>query len=572
MRIKQRQRLSDNEGLGVRWVGELVNETTVTDYGPMPARLPVGRSTFRTLRRDGAVYVDKTAQIYELAIERQKFFLARPRRFGKTLLVSTFESLFRDGLRDFQGLAIEKLWQDKTYDVVTLDFSRTKDFSSLAGFLKRFEDHLVNQFGAAGFRKDEASSVSLVAQIDKWMQTREPASLVLLIDEYDAPLTACFDKAELFALVRDVLSNFYATVKGCEGCLRFLFMTGITKIENASIFSAFNPITDISLNPRFGSLLGYTEAELEKYFGNYLKAATEAAGFSDSSSLLAEMRRMYDGFCFDLFAKTHVYVPWSVLKFLQDPAMGLRNYWYDSAGKPTVLMNFLKSRRLATPATYAASPVVPAEWLSDTVDVASLRPEVLLAQTGYLTILESDGEVLKLGYPNEEMRQSMARLYTEMMLADDAAAYTKTRSLARILLTESLADFVKTLNAVVSGLSYQGWSIQCETDARNAVQMMLAAAGLRVMAERHNAWGRSDLEVEAGRRCWVFEMKWAAKGQSVERRLREAEQQMEKRHYGVSEAVDFEVTHVVLVFSEGERQFVGRMVGLDALLQPTGRD
>ncbi len=476
-----------------------MQETTVTEmnYGLMAARLPVGRSTFRTLRRDGAIYVDKTAQIYELAIQRQKFFLARPRRFGKSLLISTLESLFRDGLRDFQGLAIEKWWQDKTYDVVTLDFSRTKDFASLDVFMKRFEDHLVNQFSAAGFRKDAASSVSLVAQIDKWMQTREPATLVLLIDEYDAPLTSCFDKPELFALVRDVLSNFYATVKGCEGCLRFLFMTGITKIENASIFSAFNPITDISLNPRFGSLLGYTEEELATCFGGYLKAAAQAAGFQNSAALLDEMRRMYDGFCFDLFARTHVYSPWSVLKFLRDPAMGLRNYWYDSAGKPTVLMNFLKSRGLATLAAYAAAPMVPAEWLSDTTDVASLRPEVLLAQTGYLTILESDGEVMKLGYPNEEVRQSMARLYAEMMLADDAETYTKTRSLARILLTESFSDFVKTLNAVVAGLSYQGWSIRCEADARNAVQMMLSAAGLRVVAERHNAWKRR-LDAGAG--------------------------------------------------------------------------
>ncbi len=538
-----------------------MTEITETDYGVMAARLPVGRSTFRTLRRDGAIYVDKTAQIYELAIQRQKFFLARPRRFGKSLLISTLASLFQDGLRDFQGLAIEKRWEDKTYDVVTLDFSRTKDFQSLSSFLKLFEDHLVNQFAATGFRKDETSSVSLVAQIDRWMQTREPASLVLLIDEYDAPLTACLDKPSLFAQVRDVLSHFYSVVKGCEGCLRFLFMTGITKMENASIFSAFNPITDISLNPRFGTLLGYTEAELEKYFGPCLRAAAETAGFSDSAALLSEMRRMYDGFCFDLFAKTHVYVPWSVLQFLQDPAMGLRNYWYDSAGKPTVLMNFLKSRRLATPAAYAASPVVPAEWLSDTADVASLRPEVLLAQTGYLTILESDGEVMKLGYPNEEMRQSMAKLYAEMLLADDAASYTKTRSLARILLTERFSDFVKTLNAVVSGLSYQGWSIRCEADARNAVQMMLSAAGLRVVAEQHNAWGRSDLEVEAGRRRWVFELKWAAKGQRVERRLQEAEQQMETRHYGASEAAAVEVTRAVLVFSEGERQFVGRIVG-----------
>ena len=526
-------------------------------YRTLTARLPIGRSTFRTLRHDGAIYVDKTDQIYELAIQRQKFFLARPRRFGKSLLISTFESLFRDGLKDFQGLAIEKLWQDKTYDVATLDLSRTKDFQTLEEFKQLFETHLNNQLEQVGFFKTEGAG-SLVSQIDKWLQTREPSSLVLLIDEYDAPLTTCIDRPDLFVKVRNVLSNFYASIKGCEGCLRFLFMTGITKIENTSIFSAFNPITDISLLPRFGNLLGYTEEELTQYFSDYLKPAATMAGLSDVSTLIAEMRRMYDGFCFDLFGKTHVYAPWSVLKFLYTPDVGLRNYWYESAGRPTALINFLKARRLDTPSTYATEPVVPVDWLSDTSDLASLKPQVFLAQTGYLTIKDSDGSMMTLGYPNEEVRQSMARLYTEIMFSDNLEACTKTFSLAKILLTESFEKFVQTLNAVIAGLSYQGWSISCEADARNAVQMMLAAAGMRVVAERHNAWGRNDLEAEAGNQRWIFEMKWAAKEQSISHRLREAEQQMETRQYGSSEITAVKVRPAVLVFSEKNRRFYGR--------------
>ncbi len=526
-------------------------------YRTLTTRLPIGRSTFRTLRHDGSVYVDKTDQIFELAIQRQKFFLARPRRFGKSLLISTFESLFRDGLKDFRNLAIEKLWQDKTYDVATLDFSRTKDFQTLEEFQQLFEAHLNNQLEQVGFHRTQTTG-SLVAQIDKWLQTREPSSLVLLIDEYDAPLTACLDRPDLFVKVRNVLSNFYASIKGCEGCLRFLFMTGITKIENTSIFSAFNPITDISLLPRFGSLLGYTEEELTQCFGDFLKPAAEMTEFSDVAALMAEMRRMYDGFCFDLFGKTHVYAPWSVLKFLYSPDVGLRNYWYESAGKPTALINFLRARRLDSPSAYATEPVVPTDWLSDASDLASLKPQVFLAQTGYLTIKDSDGSMTTLGYPNEEVRQSMARLYAEIMFSDNLEAYARTFSLAKILLEESFEKFVQTLNAVIAGLSYQGWSISCEADARNAVQMMLAAAGMRVVAERHNAWGRSDLEAEAGNQRWIFEMKWAGKRQSIPHRLREAEQQMATRQYGSSEVSAVKIRPAVLVFSEKDRKFYGR--------------
>ena len=215
------------------WVENLITDEELS------AKLPIGRSNFRTLRQDGSVYVDKTALVYRLAIKKQKFFLSRPRRFGKSLLLSTFASLFQYGLEDFRGLAIEKLWKDTTYDVVMLDFSKFKDVNDIAAFRTKFDEHLESQFGFVGFKKSVSSDMSVMAQLDVWLQSRPPSSLVLLIDEYDAPLSTHLNDRALFDEIRNLLSEFYLRIKGCEGCLRFFFMTGITKIENASIFSAF---------------------------------------------------------------------------------------------------------------------------------------------------------------------------------------------------------------------------------------------------------------------------------------------------------------------------------------------
>jgi len=384
----------------------------------LPARLPLGQSAFRTLRHSGAIYVDKTDLIGELATSRQKFFLTRPRGFGKSLLLSTFASLFRDGLKDFQGLAIEKHWEDKTYDVATLDFSQVKDFQTAESFQQRLEAHLSHQLAPVGFRPTDASR-TLLSQFDRWLQTREPSSLVLLIDDCDAPLTACINRPALFAAVLTVLSRFYAIVKGCEGCLRFFFMTGVTKIENTPSFSSFLPADDISLLPRFGSLLGFTEAELAQHFSDWLRPAVKTAGFADVSALMTELRRMYGGFCFDLFGETSVYAPHSVLKFLQDPRAGLRNYWQENDEKPAALIRLLRARRPNTPAAGAAPQIVPVDWLSQPWSLATLKPPVVLAQTGYLTIKKSDGSLMTLGCPNEEARQSMAQLCTEISALAD---------------------------------------------------------------------------------------------------------------------------------------------------------
>lgn len=220
--------------------------------------LPVGTQRFSALRQANEIYVDKTELIYQLAGPgRGQILLVRPRRFGKSLLVSTLESLFKFGVRDFKDLAIEKLWTDRQYPVARLDFSEVREFVDAAEFARKFHEYLVKCFSREGFAFSENAG-SVISQLSDWLDGLDDNSLVLLIDEYDAPLTASLHDGELFEAVRSIMSEFYLTLKSVSGSLRFLFVTGITKFSSTSVFSAFNSLRDISLEPKFGTLLGYT--------------------------------------------------------------------------------------------------------------------------------------------------------------------------------------------------------------------------------------------------------------------------------------------------------------------------
>ena len=220
--------------------------------------LPLG-SDFIALRIADEIYVDKTEMVFSLVVKRGKYFLARPRRFGKSLLISTFESLFKFGLRDFKGLAIENLWkEDAVYNVVRLDFSEIKDFADAESFSERLISLLSRKFAPYGFCYELLPFQTVSDQLSDWLTAREKNSLVLLIDEYDAPLTSCLNNKTVFKEVRRALSAFYSVLKSNEGALRFAFITGITKFNRASIFSELNNLSDLSLDVEYGNLLGYT--------------------------------------------------------------------------------------------------------------------------------------------------------------------------------------------------------------------------------------------------------------------------------------------------------------------------
>lgn len=473
----------------------------------------------------------------------------------KKLLISTFASLFKDGIKHFSGLAIEKLWQDRKYDVVRLDFSGLKEFVSKDQFEFTLRSELINAFSPLGFHFDkENTDVSFFVQLRTWLNSLPQSSLVLLIDEYDTPLTAHLGSPEKFSAVRAELEKFYAVLKNADGCLRFFFMTGITKFSHTSIFSEFNNLNDISLNSKYSTILGLTEEEIVRYFDPHLKRAEELLHLN-RKELLEELRKNYDGFCFDRNAQAHVYCPWSVLSFLQSPEEGFLNYWYESGGRPAVLKGYLASHRIENPFEFDEDKQVRLTDLQAARGYETIGLDALLTQAGYLTIKSVRPNVtVTIGYPNREVELSIAQLYADELLQGKFIDPMGAPMLSDLLGTGTLESIVRRFNDGIHQIDYKNFPITNEAACRACIQLFLMGSALIPEVEKHTSLGRSDLEVAVGSRRWVFEFKFAHSQAEVAALLEEGEKQIISRRYG--EGVDRRELHrAVLVFNGASRHF-----------------
>lgn len=518
--------------------------------------LPLGSSDFTALRSCNQIYVDKTALIYEIASKRAKFFLTRPRRFGKSLLVSTFKALFKHGLRDFKGLAIEKLWSDTgTYRVVRLDFSLAKNFHDFDDFVLHLNWLIADVFRPHGFAYDPNATEPICAQLSTWLKTIPDDSLVLLIDEYDAPLTASLNDVRLFRAVREELSKFYAAIKSNDAAVRFFFMTGITNFGKTSFLSGLKDLTDLTLQAEYGTLLGYTHEEVEKYFGEYLDRAAEVLDV-DRSKLLSNLTNHYEGYCFDRKASSRVFAPWSLLKFFDSPEEGYLNYWFESGGSPSVLLRTLPFHSLRNPEEYGRRKLISLSCLSHTSDITTISDIELLMQTGYLTIKTANhDDTVSVDYPNGEVRRSMAQLYTEQLLNGRSAGQVGAGPIVKVLATDNAESLFHILNLLFASINYDQYQIKNEHTVRAFAQVYMAAAGLDPKIEVPNLKGHSGLEVTVENRHWVIEFKFCREGENAGKLLEEAVEQIQSKHYG-KQADSKELIRMALVFSEKERQFV----------------
>lgn len=485
--------------------------------------LPIGTSDFAALRAAGEIYIDKTELIYELAVTRRKIFFTRPRRFGKTLLISTFESLFRYGLRDFQGLAIEKLWKDMTYQVVRFDFSEVRDFTSGAAFMKMFHQTVIAQFAAAGFVYDprpEAGEVML--QLSNWMQSLEPNSLVLLIDNYDTPLAVMLEDPTIFHEVRAAVRKFFTVLKSKDHCLRFSLMTGVTKFSNTSIFSVFDSMFDISLLPKYGELLGITRAELERDFAKHIDYAAQVRGCS-REQLLDRLEAWYSGFAFDMFGKTRVFCPWSVMHFLRNPEVGFLNYWGSSARQPRFLVHYLMKHALTSPVSFAKERYVSIGDLSASSQYDAVKLEVLLTQEGFLSIRNVNATgLVALHYPNLEVAYSMADLYANELTAGRLIERPITPSIVDLLSQGNIDDIVERINCAMTAIDFAHYPVKDSVTCRADLQVLLMGVARILTVKLYDDETRTDLECTTGSRRWVFEVRVVASRENEDSALAEA--------------------------------------------------
>ena len=406
------------------------------------AKLPLSITSFSEFCDRGKIYVDKTDLVADLAKFDAPIFLSRPRRFGKSTLVSTFQELFSNGLDKFQGLKIvtDNLWNDRTYNVIHLDLSKIKEQSDDINFNETFLQQLDDAFIHSGYEKILNEEIKTPARyLDIRFNQKDISGLVLLIDEYDAPLTAVMGDKEEFERRRRVLSNFFSTIKAYSGKFRFIFITGVTRYSNTSIFSAFNNIKDISFNPAYGALVGYTQEELEYYFKDYIEYAAKALNRKEKTCkytyefILDELKNNYDGYSFDEDNEWHVYNPWSILNFLKNPQRGFKPYWLDTGGaKPSLLVNYLN--------TFIDKKVKKTELIdylnlefTKVTSVAELSPSIvsiededfpffaILYQAGYFTIKDTGINYLEVGLPNLEVKKAFAEIILNKLTSKTGA-------------------------------------------------------------------------------------------------------------------------------------------------------
>ena len=526
-----------------------------------PLFLPTGKSCFSELRAQQKIYVDKTEMLYDLAIGHNYYFFSRPPHFGKTLLLSTLESLFKYGLRDFKGLTIEKLWTDqKTYPVIRLDFSKYCNFQDFSSFTVNFENMIQNAVEAAGLKLPAKAweGDTLIFRFKSMVEHNQELSPVLLIDDYDVFLNGALKDPVLFEDIYRVMTHFYHILKSSSSFFRLIIITSTCRYNPLGLFSSGDFVQDLSIYTDSGSLAGFTEQELKEYFTPYIENAAKVLHLS-FDECFARMCRYYGGFCFEMYGKQQVFNPSSVLNFLANPEDGFRNYWYNSKEQPSVLTQYLKEHCLKNPEEYGQ------DRFADIYDLYRYKEldnefndTALLYQTGYLSIKSAFVEDLTvtLNYPNAEVSESMARLYTEMVLGNRTVTSVIGYGPVGLFGTKSPDDVVASLNKLFLSVDYKDYPVKSEATLRAYLQLYLKLGGITPFVETHNAKGRSDLEFKVQDRYWVIELKFAKEQDSPQKLLNEAIEQLKSRQYGEQNETKLQHIRLALVFSAKDRQFV----------------
>ena len=515
------------------------------------SRLPNAVKDFEKLITEGRIYVDKSDLIYSLAINNsQPIFLSRPRRFGKSLLVSTFEYLFKQRLDLFKGLKIEKLWKDQcTYKVIHLDFANAKA-NNQTEFNEVFCELLSNEFNKNGLKVDIPKSNSPRNLYFKFINECQKNEVVLLIDEYDAPLTNLMDDKNEFEKIRKDLSYFYDCVKANSEKLRFLFITGVTRYSNTSIFSAFNDLKDISLTYDYGSLLGYTDEELDLYFKDYLSDIALKLNTS-YADIKENLKINYDGYCFEKKGKIHVYNTWSVLSFISefDDSDPYHGYWADSGAYSSLVMNFLKDfsnldqvkqysfKLLQNLNSLDNDIILGFEELNKSSNPMQMDPRVLMYQAGYLTIKESLLGGAKFGIPNLELQKYLYTNFFKDVLKpilpkDSSLQKLNGNSFCSALEKHQSKDILDYFSLIIKGIAYDTTIFTHENNLREFIYLALKWLGTDVQREVISGKGRADILIKTLRSYYVFELKLAKIDDEVDRKLCEAINQIKDKDYG----------------------------------------
>ena len=475
---------------------------------------PIGIQSFEEIRNGGYVYVDKTAIIYRLTSTGKYYFLSRPRRFRKSLLVSTMEAYFSGRKELFEGLAIESLEKEWTeYPVLHLDLTGSR-YTSVSDLIEKLDQHLSaweSTYGVTDKRNDPSARFSDV--IDNACN-KTGQKVVILIDEYEKPIIDNIDNPELMEQFRRELQGFYSVIKGKDNAIRFAFLTGVTKLGKMSIFSGLNNLNDISMDARYADICGISEQELKSYFGESVKTLAKMNGLSEEECY-KKLASMYDGYHFH-YRSPGIYNPFSLLNTFN--ANEFRMYWFET-GTPTFLVRYLKQGNYNL--DNIAKNDVSVETLTG-ANYVSPAPITLMYQAGYLTIKDYDQRfnTYNLDYPNEEVKSgflnSLSHLYAPALAGGELSVYQFIRDIEK----GDIESFMNRLTAFFAGNSYmiQG---DLELYFQNVMSIMLKMMGLYVKTEYQTSNGRIDIVFDTDKYVYIIELK---RDESAEIALKQIEE------------------------------------------------
>lgn len=494
-------------------------------------KLPVGIQSFEKLRDQKCVYVDKTGYIYKLVHEVTPFFLSRPRRFGKSLLLSTLAAYWEGKKELFEGLTIEQLENSnhdawKQYPVFYFDFNgenytKTDLEQVLIARLKRFEE----KYGI------EDTSETLGERFQNLLikvHAQTGLRCVVLVDEYDKPLLDLIGDPERQEHNKAVFKGFFSNLKNCDNELQFVFITGVTKFHKVSIFSDLNQLNDITLNEEYAGLCGITETEISKYLSPELHAIAEKLQM-DEKSCMKILKEHYDGyhFCAD---GVEVYNPFSLLKAFYERKIG--SYWFET-GSPSFLVKLLRENafdvRRFTDQTIYASESNLLDYTGDDLSVISL-----LYQTGYLTIIgyDANDQEYTLAFPNKEVKYGfLESLMPEYVSDCGSGSGIDIFTLRRYVKDGNLEQIKNVLTALFARITYTSKDATFEHYFQTVIYLVFTLLGKYALCEMHTFSGRIDCKVETERFVYLFEFK---RDESAEKAIR----QIESKDYALPFAAD----------------------------------
>jgi len=507
--------------------------------------LPIGISTLSSIISEDMTYVDKTESAYRLASTMGRYFLSRPRRFGKSLFVDTLKEIFQGNKELFKGLYIYDKWNwEKKYPVIKIDFT--------GGMIKNTED-LNNKLNAVLSEQERMFNVTFSMkgisnqfhELIRNISEKSNSKIVILIDEYDKPLLDNIENNEIAEEIRDGLKNFYSVIKNQDAYLQFVFFTGVSKFSKVSIFSGINNLKDITLSSDYATICGYTQNDLKTIFAEHLKDVD-----------WDKLKLWYNGYN---FLGEKVYNPFDILLFISEHGL-YRNYWFET-GSPSFLIKLFQQNRYFLP---DLDNIEVGEELLNTFEIDKIEPATLLFQSGYLTIKKVYTKMDRLHYilcfPNLEVKMAFSDILITSYTTMTVEKYRYEENTYDALFAADLPALEKTVTRLFAGIPYRNFTNNDLPDFEGYYASVLyaffSAINCEIIREDISCRGQVDMTIKLGNNIFVMEIKVTV--DSASEKENSALKQIQEKRYadkyiGKKDASVFEVG---MIFSSVKRNLI----------------